>query len=411
MSASAASRLEQNPNVEYVDSNRVVRLTDVQYPTPSWGLNRIDQRSKSYYGDSSYTYVRTGAGVEVYIIDTGIRASMVDFGGRVTIGPDYSADLTCCHFHATHVAGTVAGTVYGVAKLAHLTSVRVLNSEGWAYWDQVIAGIDWIAANHHTPAVANMSIGGDYIQAVNDATAGLVASGVTTVVAAGNAGDDACLYSPSATPAAITVGATAEFDERSDFSNWGACVDLFAPGWYINSDYPFIIGTSTPCDTCHAHASGTSMAAPHVAGVAALYLEANPSATPSDVLSVILANATRDSIQFPSGIGSATSPNLLLYSLLDVVAPPPPPSTTVTANATATCVLLTCTFDASTSRASAGIAYYQWYFGDGSSAGGATLVSPVHTYSKSSRMTVTLTVTDYLAATATTTISVKPTKR
>ena len=302
MSEADAKALAADPSVEYVAQNGIVSLAATQ-TNPTWGLDRIDQRNLP--GDSSYTYPDSaGEGVTAYIIDTGADMDHPDFGNRMTSGRDTvdnDDDAEDCQGHGTHVAGTVGGTLYGVAKNVDLVAVRVLNCSGSGTYDGVIAGIDWVTANAQLPAVANMSLGGGFSQAVNDAVAASIASGVTYSLAAGNDyGSNACNGSPGSTEPALTVGATDNTDARASFSNIGPCVDIFAPGVNVTSAW-LNGGTNT--------ISGTSMAAPHVAGVAALHLGVYPSATPAEVGDALVGNGTSGVVGNP-GTGS---PNLLLY--------------------------------------------------------------------------------------------------
>ena len=299
----ALEALRRNPNVAYVAPDAEVQLLDTQISPPSWGLDRVDQRTLPL--SASYSWGTSGAGVSVYIIDTGIRTTHQDFGGRAVW--DFNAVQgkqpdTDCNGHGTHVAGTIGGTTYGVAKAVTLHAVKVLDCAGSGRWSGVIAGIDWVTAHAAQPAVVNMSIGGDYNQAVNDAVAGSVASGITYSLAAGNSSTDACTVSPASEPTALTVGASTKLDARASYSNIGPCVDLFAPGSFILSDW----NTS---DTEAVYLSGTSMATPHVTGAAALYLETHPAALPAAVASHLLAAATRDRV---TDVGTG-SPNLLLF--------------------------------------------------------------------------------------------------
>ena len=296
--------LSHNPNVEYIEADQVVTLDATQSPA-TWGLDRIDQSNLPL--SNSYTYNFTGAGVTAYIIDTGIRFSHNDFGGRAVSGYDAvdggSADD--CHGHGTHVAGTVGGSTYGVAKGVSLVGVRVLNCSGSGTTSGVIAGIDWVTSNHTTgKAVANMSLGGGASTSIDNAVKNSIADGVVYAIAAGNSNRDACRYSPARVPEAITVGATTSTDARASYSNYGSCLDLFAPGSSITSAW---YTSNTATNTI----SGTSMATPHVAGVAALYLEGH-NATPQQVRDAIVGTATAGVVTSPG----RNSPNLLLYSLV-----------------------------------------------------------------------------------------------
>ncbi|SCE70302.1 Peptidase inhibitor I9 [Micromonospora viridifaciens] len=293
MSRKQAERLAADPKVAYVEQVRRYRATGTQI-SPPWGLDRIDQTTSRL--DGRYTYPTTGAGVTAYIVDTGIDIAHPDFGGRAANGYDFvenDAVAQDCDGHGTHVAGTVGGRSYGVAKNVKLVAVRVLDCTGTGTTEQVVAGIDWVTKNAVKPAVANLSLGVPRIdRAVNDAVARSIASGVTYAVAAGNSGQDACYFSPAAVPAAITVGATDQMDVRAWFSNHGRCLDVFAPGVGVVSTAP---GGRT------AVMNGTSMAAPHVAGAAALLLETNPTWTPQQVRDRIVTTGTAGVVQDPMG--------------------------------------------------------------------------------------------------------------
>jgi len=298
--------LQMNPNVISIEPDRVVGTANTQ-DGPTWGLDRIDQRQLPL--NRTYTYTQDGQGVTAYILDSGVYAEHNEFSGRMSSGFTAINDgwgTDDCHGHGTHVAGTLAGTTYGVAKKATIVPVRVLGCDGRGSWSGVIAGIDWTIAHHQagTPAVANMSIGGGASSSVNTAVARGVADGITYVVAAGNNNNDACRYSPSSAPAAITVGASTPNDSRASFSNWGRCLDVFAPGTSITAAY---IGSPTALRVL----GGTSMASPHVAGVAALYLSAHTSASPAQVSSAILNAATRGII---ANAGTETIASLIYSS-------------------------------------------------------------------------------------------------
>lgn len=301
----AVQGLQHNPHVLFIEADQVVTIDGDQVNPPSWGLDRIDQRSLPL--NSHYLYNYTGAGVNAYIIDTGILPTHVDFSGRASVAYDAVGDGQNgidCNGHGTHVAGTVGGESYGVAKDVSLYAVRVLDCSGSGTNAGVIAGVDWVTANHIDPAVANMSLGGSASDAVDLAVSNSINAGVVYSVAAGNSRRDACRFSPARVPAALTIGATDSTDRRASYSNYGACVDLFAPGSGITSSW---IGSNTATNTI----SGTSMATPHVTGVTALYLQAHPAASVTDVVNAIKANATLNVVIDPKG-----SPNLLLYSLL-----------------------------------------------------------------------------------------------
>lgn len=317
MTAKQAERLSQDSRVKYVEEDGVVYANTTQTGA-TWGLDRIDQRDRPM--DGNYNYTPTGSGVNAYIIDTGIRRTHAQFGGRAFAGYDAIGDgqnSNDCNGHGTHVAGTVGGSTYGVAKNVRLYAVRVLDCSGSGSNSGVVAGMDWVAANRVLPAVANMSLGGGASTATDDAVQRTINAGVTMVVAAGNENQNACNVSPARAANAITVGSTTNTDARSSFSNFGTCLDIFAPGSSITSAWH----TS---DTATNSISGTSMASPHVAGVAALYLQNNASASPASVRAAIVDTASVNKL---TGINTG-SPNLLLYSLLSdggTTPPPPPP--------------------------------------------------------------------------------------
>lgn len=287
-----------------------VATVDETQTGTTWGLDRIDQRKLPLSG--TFTYTNTGAGVTAYVIDTGIRTTHVEFGGRARSGWDVidnDADASDCNGHGTHVAGTIGGATYGVAKGVDLVAVRVLDCGGSGLWSGVIAGIDFVTADHEAgqPAVANMSLGGGANMAVDQAVKNSIADGVAYAVAAGNSNAPACQFSPARVPEAMTSGASTIGDAKASFSNWGSCMDWFAPGQTITSAW-------RTSDTATNTISGTSMASPHTAGVAALYLQSSPGASPAAVSKALASAATTRQM---SGIDRRFYPgtaNLLLFT-------------------------------------------------------------------------------------------------
>ena len=369
-----ADQLRTEPNVLSVELDQPMFALDTQTPTPSWGLDRTDQRALPL--SNSFTASAYGAGVDVYVVDTGVSTTHTDFSGRLRSGFSAINDgrgSNDCNGHGTHVAGTAAGTTYGVAKAASIIPVRVLDCNGSGSTTGVIAGLDWIVQHHVAgkPAVANMSLGGGASSALDTAVQNVINDGVVMAVAAGNSNADACTSSPARAANAITVGATTSTDARASYSNFGTCLDIFAPGSSITSAW---INSTTATNTI----SGTSMATPHVAGVIAVLLGTSPTSTPSEIATMLRSSSTPNLVTAP-GTGS---PNYLLY--LDpagstIVTPPPAPAPTAPAAPTIG--------TASASRGKSAIV--NWTQG---SNGGSAITSHVVTAYLSGSTTVSKTV-------------------
>lgn len=294
--------MKKNPKVVSVENDTIMKVDAATQSNPDWGLDRIDQKNLPL--DSAYSYLQTGSGTTAYIVDTGILSTHQQFSGRVLSGYTAISDgngTSDCHGHGTHVAGTVGGSTYGVAKNVSLVPIRILGCDGSGASSNVIAGLDWILKNGKKPAVVNMSLGGEANASLDSAVENLFNNGYVMVVAAGNSNTDACSSSPARVSKAITVAATDSTDTRASYSNYGSCVDIFAPGSQINSSW---IGSNTATKVLN----GTSMATPHVVGVVAEMLQSTPTATPQTISTNLLNQASSNVVKNSSG-----SPNRLLY--------------------------------------------------------------------------------------------------
>ncbi|MGP3983544.1 S8 family peptidase [Streptomyces sp. KR80] len=300
-----ARRLAADPSVQTVYQDGTARITDVQPNPPAWGIDRVDQKNLPL--DKRYEYKNTANDVTVYVTDTGTRFTHTEFEGRATSGYDFvdeDPNADDCNGHGTHTAGTIGGKTYGVAKKAKLVAVRMLGCNGSAPDSDGIEAVEWVTKNAKKPATVNASWGFDVADIGDKAIDALINSGVSFVASAGNNNGDACAQGPAKIPAVITVGATDNRDNRSSFSNFGKCVDIFAPGSNI-------LSAAHQSDNASATLSGTSMSSPHVAGAAALYLQTMPNASPEDVAKALTSNATSGVVNNPG----AGSPNLMLYTL------------------------------------------------------------------------------------------------
>jgi subtilisin family serine protease len=393
----AVGALRNHPSIQYIEQDQVVRTATTQTGA-TWGIDRIDQSDLPL--STTYQYEFTGAGVTAYIIDTGIRLDHQEFTGRMVGGFDAvtsGGTANDCNGHGTHVAGTVGGTRYGVAKAVKLSPIRVLDCGGGGTTSGVIAGVDWVTANHVKPAVANMSLGGSASTSLDDAVKRSIAAGVVYGLAAGNGNflgrpQDACNSSPARVAEGLTVGSTTSSDNESSFSNFGKCVNILAPGSSITSAWHT---SSTSTNTI----SGTSMATPHVIGVAALYLEKYPTATPAVVGNALTSNASLNKISLHTSSKNNSTPNRLLFTGFIAGGggdTPPPVNQAPKADFTYSCSNETCSFTDRSSDADGSVVGWSWNFGNGSTS---SLQSPSTAFSSAGSYTVTQTVTDNEGAT------------
>lgn len=393
-----AESLRNDPDVESVVQDRFVHQLGTETGM-GWALDRVDQKLMPLNG--AFAYGATGAGVNIYVVDGGIRYTHTEFGGRAHFAYDaLGGNGSDCNGHGTGVAGIAAGSVHGVAKAATIWSVRVFPCSGTSTLSTILAGVDWVTANHKSPAIANLSLGAAAAPILDTAVERSIRSGVTYVVAGGNNDGDACLMSPGKLKDVINVGATDASDTRATWSNWGSCITMFAPGVSVPSaDYY--------SDIALASWNGTSMSAPMVSGAVALYLQEHPTATPATVRSAIVGNSTAATVKNLGGSGD----RLLYTSWIGTVTPPPAPPvapvipTVVGAAVSYKCASNVCAFDAAASKPAAGVSTYTWTFGDGTTA---TASKWTHTYPSSAVYTWSLKVVDKAGHTYSTSKAITP---
>ncbi|MGH7622858.1 MAG: S8 family serine peptidase, partial [Gemmatimonadaceae bacterium] len=380
-------KLRADPDVDHVEPDRIVKQMGTETGM-GWALDRLDQHGLPL--NNSFSYGATGSGVNIYIVDGGIRYTHAEFGGRAHFAFDaLGGNGSDCNGHGTGVAGVAAGSKYGVAKSATIWSVRVFPCSGSTPLSTILAGVDWVTAHHKSPAIANLSLGANIAPILDSAVSKSIQAGVTYVVAAGNSGADACTMSPAKVKTAITVGAIDVTDSRPSWSNYGSCVAMFAPGVNVPAaDYY--------SDASYANWNGTSMAAPFVTGAAALYLSEHPSASPATVRSALTSNTTTsllgnllgstNKLLYISWIGGTSTPAAPAPS-----SPSAPPSIAPVGGvgASYSCASRVCRFDAAGSAPTGGVTSYVWTFGDGVTGTGRTWT---HSYGTATSYTFRLDI-------------------
>jgi aqualysin 1 len=385
VSAEDIENLRKDPDVDHIEPDRIVHQMGTETGM-GWALDRLDQHLRPLNG--AFAYGATGAGVNIYIVDGGLRYTHTEFGGRAHFAFDaFGGNGSDCNGHGTGVAGIAAGSKYGVAKGATIWSVRVFPCSGSSSLSTILAGVDWVTAHHRSPAVANLSLGASWAPILDSAVSKSIQSGVTYVVAAGNSGANACTMSPAKLKTVITVGASDGSDQRTSWSNYGSCVAMFAPGVSVPAaDYY--------SDVSFANWNGTSMSAPVVSGIAALYLSEHPSYSPAQVRSAVVGNATANVLGNTAG-----SPNRLAYTAwMGGTSSYTTTSTTIniTPKFTTYCTAShVCAFNGNGSYVPNGVSSYYWSFGDGYHG---TYGAWTHSYLSSRTVTVTLTIKDKTGA-------------